>query len=75
MKITVDIDCTPEEARAAIGLPDLTPLHEKYVSMMGEAMQGGIPPEMLETMMKSWAPLGEAGLNFWRRMFESATKP
>ncbi len=75
MKITVDIDCTPEEARAAIGLPDLTPLHEKYVSMMGEAMQGGIPPEMLETMMKSWAPMGEAGLNFWRRMFESATKP
>lgn len=75
MKITVDIECTPQEARAAMGLPDLTPLHDKYVSMMGEAMQGGIPPEMLETVMKSWAPMGEAGINFWRRMFESATKP
>ncbi len=75
MKINVEVDCTPEEARAAIGLPDLTPLHEKYVSMMGEAMQGGVPPEMLETVMKSWAPMGEAGLNFWRKMFESGTKP
>lgn len=24
MKITVDIDCTPEEARTFLGLPDLT---------------------------------------------------
>lgn len=74
MKINVEIDCTPEEARAAIGLPDLTPLHDRYVSMMTEAMEGRASPEMLEAVMKSWAPMGEAGLNFWRRMFESSTK-
>jgi oligoendopeptidase F len=75
MKINVEVDCTPAEARAAMGLPDLTPLHDKYVSMMGEAMQGGVSPEILENVMKSWAPMGEAGMNFWRRMFESGTKP
>jgi oligoendopeptidase F len=76
MKINVEIDCTPEEARAAVGLPDLTPLHDKYVSMMLETMQGGgVPPEILENVMKSWAPMGEAGMNFWRRMFESGAKP
>ena len=75
MKINVEVDCTPAEARAAMGLPDLTPLHDKYVSMMGEAIQGGVPPEMLENVMKSWAPMGEAGLNFWRRMFETGAKP
>jgi hypothetical protein len=74
MKINVEVDCTPEEARAAIGLPDLTPLHDKYVSMMMEAMQGKVPPEMLESMMKGWTPMGEAGLAFWRRMFEGASK-
>lgn len=75
MKINVEIDCTPEEARAAMGLPDLTPLHDRYVAMMLETMQGGVPPEMIETMMKSWAPMGEAGMAFWRRMFEAGTKP
>ena len=75
MKINGEVDCTPAEARAAMGLPDLTPLHDKYVAMMGEAMQGGVPPEMLENVMKSWAPMGEAGLTFWRRMFEAGTKP
>jgi hypothetical protein len=30
MKINVEIDCTPEEARRAVGLPDLTPLHDPF---------------------------------------------
>jgi len=28
MKITVDIDCTPEEARTFLGLPDVQPLQQ-----------------------------------------------
>ncbi|MEO7470377.1 MAG: DUF6489 family protein, partial [Sphingobium limneticum] len=30
MKVTVDVDCTPAEARAFLGLPDVTPIHDKY---------------------------------------------
>lgn len=74
MKINVEIDCTPEEARAAIGLPDLTPLHERYVAMMMEAMHGSAPPELIESMLRSWAPMGEAGLSMWRAMFEGGKK-
>jgi hypothetical protein len=75
MKINVEIECTPQEARAAMGLPDLTPLHDRYIAMMQETMSGTAPPELLEGMMKNWAPMGEAGLNLWRSMFEGATKP
>lgn len=74
MKVTVDIDLTPEEARRAMGLPDLTPLHERYVAAMLETMNGQVRPELLENMMKSWAPMGEAGFVMWRQMFETATK-
>lgn len=74
MKINVEVDCTPEEARAAMGLPDLSPLHDRYIAMAMEAMQGGVSPEMLDTLLKGWAPMGEAGLNFWRRMLEGGTK-
>ena len=70
MKINVEVDCTPEEARRALGLPDLTPLHDKYVGMLSEAMEGSIRPDILENMMKSWAPMNEAGFAFWRQLFE-----
>ena len=73
MKINVEVDCTPEEARRVMGLPDFTPLHDKYVGMLMETMENGVQPEMLESVMKSWAPMGEAGMNFWRRMFDAST--
>jgi hypothetical protein len=69
MKMTIDVECTPEEARAALGLPDLTPLHDRYVQALLEGMQGRVSPEMVEAMTRSWAPMGEAGLTFWRQLF------
>ncbi|WP_375396723.1 DUF6489 family protein [uncultured Sphingomonas sp.] len=76
MKINVEVDCTPEEARRAMGLPDFTPVHEKYVAMLTDAFdKGGVKPEVLESMMNSWSPMGEAGMTFWRRMFENAGRP
>lgn len=76
MKVTVDIDLTPEEARRAMGLPDLSPVHERYVQMLLDTMSGNaVKPEMIEAMFKSWAPMGEAGLTLWRRLLESGTKP
>jgi hypothetical protein len=74
MKMTIDVECTPEEARRALGLPDLTPLHDRYVQTLLEGMQGRVQPEMVEAMMKSWAPMGEAGLTFWKQLFEAKPK-
>ena len=75
MKFNVEVECTPEEARRLAGLPDLTPLHERYVAMMGEAMAGGVRPEAMETILRNWAPMGEASTAMWRQMFHQATKP
>lgn len=76
MKVTIEVECTPEEARRAMGLPDLTPLHERYIARMQEAIDsGGISPEAVSTLMKSWAPMNDAGMDFWRTMFATAAKP
>ena len=40
MKITVELDCTPEEARKMMGLPDVNKLNEAYVKEMGKFLQG-----------------------------------
>ena len=70
MKVTIDIDCTPEEARRFMGLPDLTPVHEAFVARMKGAVADGATPEMFADMMKSWGPMSEAGLSMWRHMLE-----
>ena len=76
MKVTVDIDLTPEEARRAMGLPDLSPVHERYVQMVLDTMGGNaVKPEMVEALFKSWAPMGEAGMALWRRLLEAGAKP
>ena len=72
MKLNVEIECTPEEARAAIGLPDLTVVHERYVAMLLDTMAGGVKPEMVETMMRNWSPMGDAGMQFWKRLMDGA---
>lgn len=71
MKITVDVDCTPEEARRFMGLPDLGPLHETYLAKMRSAIDQGITPETIQSMMQSWSPMGEAGLSLWRQMLDN----
>ena len=74
MKVNIEIDCTPEEARRMVGLPDLTPVQDRYVARLAEVADGGIKPEMIEALMRSWAPMGETGLGMWRRLFEAGMR-
>jgi hypothetical protein len=74
MKINVEVDCTPEEARRAMGLPDLSPVHDRYVQMMMEAIEKQGTPEGVADMVRNWGSMGDAGMNFWKTMFESGNK-
>jgi hypothetical protein len=68
MKITFDIDCTPAEARAFFGLPDLTPVHEVYVERMKAAITDGITPADWEKMTKTWMPGISEGFEQWQKL-------
>jgi hypothetical protein len=74
MKITVDIDCTPQEARSFMGLPDLEPLHASYLDKMKRNIEEGVTPDTVQAMLKSWAPMGEAGMLIWRQLTEQVSK-
>ena len=76
MKVSIDIDCTPEEARRFLGLPDLTEAHRAYVERMkAAAAEGAGPgPEAFAEMMKAWGPTSEAGMGMWRQMLEQMAK-
>lgn len=74
MKVTVDVDCTPEEARRFMGLPDMTPVHEAYVEKMKKMIDEGLTPDSVEAMMRNWNPMGEASMNIWRTMFDQISR-
>jgi hypothetical protein len=75
VKITLDVDCTPEEARRFMGLPDLTLLHETYLAKMKSALDQGITPDMVQSMVENWSPMGEAGFAMWRQLLDNMGGP
>ena len=74
MKITVNIDCTPEEARRFFGLPDVQPMQEAVMAEMQERLLGGIKQMDPDAMLKSWfqgVPGGMASMEALQKMFWS----
>lgn len=73
MKVTVNVDCTPEEARAFIGLPNIAPLQERMMKELENRMADNLQNLDPETFMKTWLPLtmeswGEMQKMFWGQM-------
>jgi len=54
MKVTIDIDCTPAEARHFLGLPDLEPIQNAVMGRMQEKMLSEIDRFSPESLMKQW---------------------
>ena len=68
MKVEIEIDLTPEEARALLGLPDLKPLHEAYLGRMQNFIEKGVTPEMMGDMVRSWSSFGGAGMGLIQQL-------
>ena len=64
MKFNIDVDCTPEEVRRLVGLPDLSGVHEVYLNQMKTVMTKGLTPDMVEGMVRNWVPMGGQGVDF-----------
>ncbi len=80
MKIKIDIDCTPEEARTFLGLPDVQPMQQWMMSQMQDRMEKGIENFDPETIMKAWITPGIEGFGqlqkaLWAAAAGEAGKP
>jgi hypothetical protein len=60
MKLNITVDCTPEEARAFLGLPDVTPVNEVIVKSVKERIEQNIDLVNPEFYLKQWASFGGA---------------
>jgi len=72
MKMNVEIECTPAEARAFMGLPNVEPLNDHLVSEMKRRMDENIASMQPEEIMKTWTSFGLQAQEQFRRLMESA---
>jgi len=71
MKVTMNVECTPEEARRFLGLPDVTRANDVYVDALAKTMQGVGSFEQLQEVAKQVAPMGQFGLKIFQQLMES----
>jgi hypothetical protein len=61
MKWRVEVDCTPEEAREFLGLPDVRPMQEALLAEMQRRMQEALT-QSPEALLKAWLPAPTSGI-------------
>jgi hypothetical protein len=73
MKMTIEVDCSPEEARRFLGLPDVSGLNEHLVSEMSKRIDANISMLNPEEFMKNWMSFGTGAQEQFRRFMDAAT--
>jgi hypothetical protein len=67
MKMRIEVECTPVEARQFMGLPDVTLLNERIMEELKRRTDANLQMMAPEALMRSWMQMGaqtqEAFLN------------
>jgi len=77
MKINIEIDCTPEEARRFFGLPDVEPVQRRVMEALEKRLTEAVQNADSAALFDQWMPLTLKGIeqwqNFWTRFAAAAT--
>lgn len=57
MKVTMEVDCTPQEARQFLGLPDVQPLQAAVLAEMEKRMMAEMERFSPDAVLKNWMTL------------------
>jgi hypothetical protein len=72
MKMTIEIDCTPQEARAFLGLPDVSALNDKLVEEMQTRMTANMAMLSPDELIKNWTAFGVGAQEQFRNLMNAA---
>ena len=72
MKVTVEIDCTPQEERTFLGLPDVSALNDHMVAEMQKRLDANMAALAPEELMKNWMSLGLGASEQFRKLMTAA---
>jgi hypothetical protein len=72
VKVRLEVDCTPQEARAFLGLPDVAALNDHIVQEMKGRMDANMAMISPEELLKSWMTFGGQATEQFRKLMTAA---
>jgi hypothetical protein len=73
MKATIEIDCTPDELRATMGLPDVKPLQENLMKDLETRIKDAADRMAPENIIRSWFSMMPIQSEQLRNLFNAMT--
>ncbi len=73
MKITIEVDCTPAEARAYMGLPDVEPLQAEVMGEVQRRVMQALSMTDPQQLLKNWVPWSAQGMETFQNFMRAAT--
>ncbi len=79
MKLHIDVDCTPEEARTFLGLPDVQPMQGALMAQLQERLEANLAATDPEVLFRTWLPHQIGNLEqmqkfFWQTFAQAASR-
>jgi hypothetical protein len=68
MTVNVEVTCTPEEARAFFGLPDIKPMQDRIMGEIEERLKSSLNSMNPEQVFKTWLPASMQGVEQMQQM-------
>jgi uncharacterized protein (DUF885 family) len=76
VKFNVEVDCTPDEARRFLGLPDVAPMQQRMLEAMERRLTTAIDGTDAQKLLEQWMPVGAKGMEqmqaLWAQLAQSA---
>ena len=69
MKVTVNVECSPEEARAFLGLPDVAPMQQALMKELEDRLRSNIQAMTPDAMLKTWLPTSMQNVEQAQKVF------
>jgi hypothetical protein len=74
MKITIEVDCTPAEARTFMGLPDVEPLQAEVMGEIQRRVMQALSMTDPQQLLKNWVPwTAQQGMETFQAFMRAAT--
>ncbi|HRK24579.1 MAG TPA: DUF6489 family protein [Beijerinckiaceae bacterium] len=70
MNVTINIDCTPLEARQFFGLPDVQPMQEAVLGELQRKMLAEMNNFSTDKIMSAWLSMAPQNAEWMKMMFD-----
>jgi hypothetical protein len=74
MKVSIEIDLTPEEARALLGMPNMTAIQDVFIGMAKDKLEKTSNLVDVEPLLKTWTGLGGVATDAFGAIVGAALK-